>query len=69
VALPSEIMELPNLTYFVKFAEHDWFRNRIDYYPWSEHELVPSFLPRPNSRFDTASVLIPRDDDDVAELW
>jgi len=69
VALPSEIMDLPNLTYFVKFAEHDWFRNRIDYYPWSEHELVPSFLPRPNSWFDTARVIIPRDDDDVEELW
>ena len=69
VALPSEIMELPNLTYFVKFAEHDWFRNRIDYYPWSDHELVPAFLPRPNSWFDTARVILPRESDDFEELW
>lgn len=69
VALPSEIMELPNLTYFVKFAEHDWFKNRIDYYPWSKHELVPPFLPRPNSWFDTARVILPKEDDDIEELW
>jgi hypothetical protein len=68
VALPSEIMELPNLTYFVKFAEHNWFKNGIDYYPWSDHELVPAFLPRPNSWFDTARVILPKDDEDE-ELW
>lgn len=69
VVLSSEIMELPNLTYFVKFAEYDWFKNRIDYYPWSKHELVPAFLPRPNSWFDTSRVILPREDDDLEELW
>lgn len=64
VTLPSEIMELQNLTYFVKFAEHDWFKNRIDYYPWTNHELIPAFLPRPNYWFDTSRVILPKYDDD-----
>jgi hypothetical protein len=67
VVLSSEIMELPNLNYFVKFAEYDWFRSRIDYYPWSMHELVPPFLMRPSSYFDTSRVIVGRGDEDEDE--
>lgn len=53
VVLPAEIMNLESLNYYVKFCEKDWFRNGIEYYPWGKHEIVPDFIERPKSFFDT----------------
>lgn len=57
VVLPAEIINLPSLTYYNKFCEFNWFKTKIDYYPWSKHELVPGFLERPREFFDTRRLL------------
>lgn len=54
--MPAELMSLPALTYYAKFADKHWFRNQIEYYPWSQHELVADFLERPREFFDTRRI-------------
>jgi len=53
VILPSELMNLPGLSYYLKFGDMNWMRSSIPYYPWNEHEIFPAFIPKPSSCFDT----------------
>lgn len=52
VVMPSELMNLESLTYYSKFGNHDFFLNKIAYYPWDSHEIVPDFIERPPEFFD-----------------
>lgn len=51
--MPAEISNLPDLTFLCKFGDKRWFRNLMEYYPWSKHEFFPDFLERPESFFDS----------------
>lgn len=57
--LPPQIMNLPNLTYYAKFGELDWFKNGIEYYPWGNHEIFPEFIEKPTSCFSTSNIICP----------
>lgn len=61
--LPPQIMNLENLAYYSKFGSGDWFKNKIPYYPWGKHEVVPEFLERPASFFQTANIQYPNIED------
>lgn len=67
VVLPAEVMNLESLTYYNKFADKNWFKNKIDYYPWGKHELVPDFLERPREFFDTRRIADMIEDEDYDE--
>lgn len=58
VVLPAQIMNLESLTYFVKMCEYDWFMNRIPYYDWDAHTVVPEFIERSRSYFDTRKLIV-----------
>lgn len=58
VVLPAEIMNMESLTYFVKMCEFDWFMNKVPYYEWDAHSVVPEFLERSRHYFDTRKLIV-----------
>lgn len=58
VILPSELMNLPSLSYFLKFGDMNWMRSSIEYFPWNAQEVFPAFLPKPSQYFDTRRLIM-----------
>lgn len=55
--MPAEISNMADLTYLCKFGDKKWFRNKMEYYPWSKHEFFPDFIQRPADFFDSRKLL------------
>lgn len=55
--MPAEISNMADLTYLCKFGDKRWFRSKMEYYPWSKHEIFPDFIARPNEFFDSRKLI------------
>lgn len=56
--LPTEVQTQADMSYIMQFGNLPFFKNRIDYYPWSNHEIIPEFISKETSAFDTKNIII-----------
>lgn len=57
VVMPTEVNGLPDLTYYVRITDYMRFKEKIEYYPWSKHDITPAFIVKSDEYFDTARII------------
>jgi len=57
--LPVEVQNQADMSYMIQLGNLPFFKNRIAYYPWNTHEIIPEFISKDPRAFDTSSIICP----------